>query len=89
VKRTKKCIWIVLVAFFISFVGGCVGMDIYTNNAFADANRMQLIEYAGQDLYIYKDTATGVHYLVYSKKMGYGASGGICVLVDVDGKPLI
>jgi hypothetical protein len=38
---------------------------------------------------VYKDSRTGVRYLVYERSSGYGIGTSICVMVDAEGKPLV
>jgi hypothetical protein len=78
-----------ILLFSVSFVGGCAGMDMHNKAAEADtAKRMQLIEKSSR-FDIYRDNRTGVHYIVYTEKYGYGYGAAMCVLVDADGKPLV
>lgn len=73
----KRAIAMAMLALLIISACGCVGgetMEISNNE------RVQVIE-TGATHVIYVDTLTGVQYLrVYN--------GGVCVMVDADGKPL-
>ena len=65
-------------------------MDIHTSKAEAgEENRIVFIEKGERAMKIYKDTVTGVHYLVYRDDFSYTGTGSICVMVDADGKPLV
>lgn len=61
-----------------------VSSDNTTYVSQTDNNAGRFHSEAGQ-VAIVTDTRTGVQYLVW--KCGYG--GGVCVLVDADGKPLL
>ena len=78
-----------LLLFAVSFVGGCAGMDMHTKAV--EADEMQILEKVYKtnsgmvlvyDSCILRDTRTGVNYLVNNE-------GGVCVMVDADGKPLV
>lgn len=45
------------------------------------------LEFIGitQNVYEYRDSETGVHYLVLNHKSGYGGMGGICPRYNADG----
>ena len=97
-KKIIKYAVAAAVLFCVSFVGGCVGMDIATAAEEERLPRMVLIEDAGNDMHIYRDTVTGVHYLLYTKvreNTTWGhytvrtSESAMCVLVDKDGKPLL
>lgn len=75
-----KYIVVAVLLFMVSFVGGCCGADAKTAEAY-EPKRMSLVEDC-KGFYIYKDNVTGVHYLRSS-------SGGICIMVDAEGKPLV
>ena len=88
----------VVLIFCISFIGGCVGMDVATAAEAERPPRMAFVEDAGNNMYIYQDTVTGVHYLLYTKvkeNTTWGhytvrtSESAMCVLVDKDGKPLL
>lgn len=77
-------------------------MDVHTSKTEAaqpeQMNRFMCIENAGNEMHIYKDTVTGVHYVVYEKTESSRTYGGyhvdskavaMCVLVNADGKPLL
>lgn len=71
-----------LLLFMVSFVGGCVGADAKTAEA-DEPKRMQIVEMSiTPGVQIVIDTYTGVHYLKTS-------NGGVCVMVDAEGKPLV
>lgn len=81
-----KYIAAVMLLFMVSFVGGCVGADAKTAEA-DEQDRMKLIQ-GSESAYgvnVFEDTETGVQYAVFN---GYKA-GGICVMVDAEGKPLM
>ena len=90
-----KYIVAAVLLFMVSFVGGCVGADAKTAEAYEQA-RMSWIEGSG-NFDIYKDNRTGVHYLVYKESdrsfagsgTGLGVGVAMCVLVDAEGKPLV
>lgn len=97
-KKIIKYAVAAVVLFCISFVGGCVGMDIATAAEEERQLRMVCVEDAGNNMYIYQDTVTGVHYLLYTKvreSITWGlyrvktSESAMCVLVDKDGKPLL
>lgn len=76
-----------LLLFMVSFVGGCVGADAKTAEA-DEQDRLVEVDYsvASQGWFeIYKDSETGVHYLVHERNNGTS----ICVMVDAEGKPLV
>lgn len=82
-----KYITALLLVFMVSFVGGCVGVDAKT----AEAYEPEILEKVyttndgvimGFDSCIWRDTRTGVNYLVTH-------DGGTCVMVDAEGKPLV
>jgi len=84
-----KYIAVAVLLFIVSFVGGCVGADVRTAEA-NEPDRMSYIEGVranGSRFEIYKDNRTGVHYLVLRDNHYNGAA--MCVLVDVEGKPLV
>ena len=78
-----------LLLFMVSFVGGCVGADAKTAEADELLSRFVIVEQASSienGCYeIIKDTDTGVLYFRFES----GYQGGITVLVDADGKPLV
>ena len=86
-KKLKYIVAAVLV-FMVSFVGGCVGADATTAEA-DEQDRFVIVErHLGlglNNVMIYKDTETGVLYLVENS----GNSSAICVMVDAEGKPLV
>ena len=82
-----KYITALLLVFMVSFVGGCVGADAKTAEAY-EPERMEMVERSGS-FYIYKDNRTGVHYLMYDKTPGRVSGAAMCVLVDAEGKPLV
>ena len=63
-------------------IAGCSGNSTY---AFTDVENTGRFSCEYGDVYIVTDTRTGVQYLVWSEF----EKGGICVLVDRDGKPLV
>lgn len=74
----KRAIAITMLALLIITLCGCENRAAAETNS---SNRMQILA-DGLTYVIYADTLTGVQYLrVYS--------GGVCVMVDADGKPLI
>lgn len=84
-----KYIVIALVLFMVSFVGGCAGMDMHTKAV--EASEIQILEQVYKtnsgmvvryDSSILRDTRTGVNYLLNNE-------GGVCVMVDADGNPLV
>lgn len=87
-KDKLKYIVVAIVLFCISFVGGCYVGDVKTAEA-QIKHRMQRVEYAGNDFTIYKDTVTGVHYIVHGYGNQYGRAAAMSILVDADGKPLV
>lgn len=73
----KQAIAMAMLALLTIFACGCVDGE---TTEISNNERMQVIE-TGVTHVIYVDTLTGVQYLrVYS--------GGVCVMVDADGKPL-
>lgn len=88
--RMKKLKYIaaLLLMFMVSFVGGCVGADAKTAEA-DEPDRFVVIERQcanyGANYDVFVDSKTGVNYLFV--KSGYG--GGLTVLVDAEGKPLV
>lgn len=91
-----KYIAVLLLLFMVSFVGGCVGADAKTAEAY-EPKRMVCVENAGGNMTIWKDRVTGVHYLLYREYdeggnqygNGIGIAAAMCVLVDAEGKPLV
>ena len=74
----KRAIAMAMLALLIITLCGCESRTTAETNS---SKRMQILE-DGLTYVIYVDTLTGVQYLrVYS--------GGVCVMVDADGKPLI
>ena len=75
--------------FMVSFVGGCCGMDAHLKTAEAyQQKRMTVVkseDVGGGNIAVLKDNETGVCYLFC--KVGYG--GGLTVMVDAEGKPLV
>ena len=69
--------------FMVSFVGGCCGADAKTAEA-DEQDRFVTIE-KQNSVWVIKDNKTGVCYLFC--KAGYG--GGLTVMVDAEGKPLV
>ena len=55
-----------------------------TDNAATEEKRFKATYYRSSDLTIFTDIVTGVQYLHYN-----GLYGGLTILVDADGKPLI
>ena len=97
-----KYIAAALLLFMVSFVGGCVGADAKTAEAYEYPNtykgdRIVKVESANTNMTIWKDNVTGVHYLVYEEEnksttnagRGVGLGAAICVMVDAEGKPLV
>ena len=87
-KDKLKYIIAGVLLFCISFVGGCYVGDIKTAEA-QMKTRMQRVEHAGNNFTIYKDTVTGVHYIVHDYGNQNGKASAMSVLVDADGKPLV
>lgn len=83
-----KYIAVGLLLFMVSFVGGCVGADAKTAEAYEPKDRMEYVcgEY---NFDIYRDTVTGVHYLVYVQEPSKLSGAAMCVMVDAEGKPLV
>lgn len=94
-KNKKILVLVILVTFlFGTILGGCDG-----NNVKAEANdTTHELESKKQDIGIdlefvnssqnvdeYRDTITGVHYLVYDHKNGYSGMGGMTVRYNADG----
>lgn len=68
--------------FMVSFVDGCVGADAKTAEAY-EIQRMKRVSISlDTDTYVVKDSETGVYYLATG-------TGGVCIMVDADGKPLV
>lgn len=99
-EKALKCFVAATVLFCVSFVAGFIAMNMNSANAAEEERqpRMVCVEEAGNNMKIYRDERTGVHYLLYvntrSKyiwKSGDLTTGevAICVLVDKDGKPLL
>ena len=69
----------------VCFLAGC-SSSVNTNIEVkaADTFHMELIS---SDNYFneYRDTETGVHYLVYSEHMYKGGAGGLCPRYNADG----
>lgn len=77
-----KYIVVLVLVFMVSFVGGCCGADATTAEA-DEPKRMQSVETnITPGVCIVVDTYTGVQYLRTS-------NGGVCVMVDAEGKPLV
>ena len=73
----KRAIAMAMLALLIISACGCVDGE---TTEISNNRRVQVIE-TGATYVIYVDTLTGVQYLrVYR--------GGVCVMVDADGKPL-
>lgn len=73
----KRAIAMAMLALLITSACGCVDGE---TTEISNNGRVQVIE-TGVAHVIYFDTLTGVQYLrVYN--------GGVCVMVDADGKPL-
>ena len=82
-----KYISAAVLLFMVSFVGGCCGADAKTAEA-DEQDRFVDVDFSDARtgwFEIYKDTETGVHYLVHERNNGTG----VCVMVDADGKPLV
>lgn len=75
-----KYIVALLLMFMVSFVGGCVGADAKTAEAY-EQDIMQVINGLGYKHSVYIDSRTGVNYLI--------THTGVCVMVDAEGKPLV
>lgn len=97
-KKIIKYAEATVLLFGVSFVGGCVGMDIATAAEEERSPRMVCVEETGNNMKIYRDERTGVHYLLYinTRSKHIWKSGDLttveiamCVLVDKDGKPLL
>ena len=73
----KQAIAMAMLALLTIFACGCVDGE---TTEISNNERMQVIE-TGVTHVIYVDTLTGVQYLRVD-------SGGVCVMVDADGKPL-
>jgi hypothetical protein len=61
---------------------GCKSNSVPADCSLENADRFKC---EAGEVAVVTDTRTGVQYLVW--KCGYG--GGMCVLVDVDGKPML
>lgn len=72
----KKIIFVLLVLILIVSLTGC-NLN-YTQDTEGNDNRMTLIYNNGCRIYV--DNETGVQYII---------NGGICVMVDENGNPLI
>lgn len=57
------------------------------NTAEAKGKQNYFMEYIREydDIEEWRDTETGVHYLIFDKKDGYGGMGGICPRYNADG----
>lgn len=76
----KRVIAITILILLILFLCGCIQAEAEAE-AEADNGRLRTLE-TGLMYVIYVDDLTGVQYLrTYS--------GGVCVMVDEDGKPLL
>lgn len=77
---------LVIISVFTLTFAFCYGMGIPADNETKETieiNRIKVIaDHSYVKPYIYVDTVTGVHYLS-------DGEGGICVMVDADGKPLV
>lgn len=73
----KRAIAMAMLALLIISACGCVDRE---TTEISNNGRVQVIETGAMHV-IYVDTLTGVQYLRV-----YG--GGVCVMVDADGKPL-
>lgn len=94
--KNKKILTLVIMATFLfgTILGGCDG-----NNVTAEANDTTHeleserensvidLDYVGgsEDVDEYRDTVTGVHYLIYNQKYGYAGCGGMTVRYNADG----
>ena len=63
-------------------IAGCGGNSTY---AFTDVENSGRFSCELGEVYIITDTRTGVQYIAWND----GNRGGICVLVDKDGKPML
>lgn len=84
----KRIIATVLLIFVVLFIGGCVRTDTKTAESdepdrFVINNRQKVSP--DEKAIVITDKVTGVQYLFVD---GFKA-GGLCVMVDADGKPLV
>ena len=88
----KKFIKSILICLLVAVVINAINM-IYTKPAeakwYSNSTRLEYVQDVGTNLKIYRDTKTNVCYLVLDWKNGTAGQGGICVMVDKDGKPLL
>lgn len=80
----KKVIFVVLACFFVTVMLTCCGATPAADGYKKDTDRFVVAIAEGGNT-VYVDTETGVMYLF--RKEGY--EGGMTVMVDADGKPLI
>ena len=77
----KKKVFILIITIIVCFVFGCGST---TQVKAEPINYMKYIR-SCFDIEEWKDTETGVHYLIFDKKDGYGGMGGICPRYNADG----
>jgi len=80
----------VIVIMMVTLLAGCDGgREVYKDIDDSDVGRFREVYYqkvpGGNFMYIYADSETGVMYVFV--KDGYG--GGLTVMVDENGKPLL
>ena len=81
---------LVLILLALTLVLCLVGCDIPSesdseSDGESDGERVQTNRYQSKNIFIWTDEETGVQYIVYSDKDGYGGMGGITPRLNADG----
>lgn len=77
----KNKVFILIIAIMVCFIFGCGA----TTQAKEKVNNYMERIRVCHDVEEWRDTETGVHYLIYSEFTTYGYSSGICPRYNADG----
>lgn len=79
----KKFFAVFIVAVLMLCLIGC------TTEATTTTNKTNIKQATNENIEIWTDTETGVQYIIYDRKAGYGGMGGITPRLNADGTPYI
>jgi maltose-binding protein MalE len=81
----KKLIIAILAFALILWLVGCEVSNTNTTNTTNTSSTHNSKEKIESGIYIWTDEETGVQYIIYSYKSGYGGMGGITPRLNADG----
>lgn len=86
-KRKDILFWLLLIIVIVGSLLSVVRLNPTENTEEKIVNSLELVEEHnnGIDIYEYVDEETGVHYVIYTKKVYKGGAGGICPRYNADG----